>query len=888
MPAGRRGRRLRRLAVAAGFLVFAVLYHAYFVFTGNLFALRGRDSTLQDLYFVDLLQKQLLAGQFDWSWSCGLGGGLLGGFGYYYSTSPFFYLMTLPRLLGIGTWDFAGIARWKLVFSILKQCLMMGFLYTLLRREGKRAAPAFAGALCYGGSVLFLRYTVAFDFMVDAYVWLPLTLLGFVRFHRTHRPWLMLAGLTLTAVSNFYFAFINFVFYAVYLLAFAPVSGRGVRARFVSLCRWLRPYLLYALLSLGLAAVFFWPAVRALLACDRFGRQAALRAFFTAGFYLQLPEKLFGAFVFGLPSVLLLLLFVPWRVMSGQAKRKTVLFWVWLAAYLIPVLSCFLVGLTYVSDRWCYLLVFSAAYLLPDLLETNVRTVHAARRLAFFYLAAGAVCLLTRRLRGLARAGWMELVHFAANLPPLLMLAALPAARARRQKRRLRVLFCAALGAAFAVQAVLYAAAAFVPETAASLRASGMQDAGTAALYAALTPDASHFYRTVSRDTPYENDAMAYGYYGAAAYSSLVDARISQWMRLRFNVLEPYVSVNRYQNFDDRLFLETAFGVRYVTTSREDSFQPYGYTLKRRTAQYNVYENQYTLGLGLWYDTAVPESTFSAWNTAQRDAMLLRTAVVADAAAAGYAAPDEGPGTVSVASDWGAAIFSHAALQNGVIVAKAGASIRIPLHNSAAGQAGEMLVQFDLRPQGGAACTVGVNGKQTVKTEESGNWTYPITQYTFRIDGGVDTAVLTLSPGRYRLSGWNVWFNSYASYVRDVRARGSRTLTGLQVHGGTVQANFETDETGILALSIPCVDGWEATVNGHAQRILCVNGLFSGLALSPGKYRIVFRYRAPGLLAGACVSAGALALAVLSALMIRHRQKKGGRKGRPALPDAAR
>src|ERR1035437_1791576 len=78
-------------------LIFSFLYHGFFLFTKNLFVLQGRDDISQFLYFVPFLQKAFLSGQPFWSWSNGLGGGVFGEFSYYYTTSPFFYLMLLIR-----------------------------------------------------------------------------------------------------------------------------------------------------------------------------------------------------------------------------------------------------------------------------------------------------------------------------------------------------------------------------------------------------------------------------------------------------------------------------------------------------------------------------------------------------------------------------------------------------------------------------------------------------------------------------------------------------------------------------------------------------------------------------------------------------------------------
>ncbi len=84
------------------------------------------------------LFKSFLSHQPFWSWSYGLGGDVFGQFIYYYTTSPFFYLMLLLRKLQLGSWTLGNTLQWKLLFSILKQFLSMCFLYSLLKYEKRK------------------------------------------------------------------------------------------------------------------------------------------------------------------------------------------------------------------------------------------------------------------------------------------------------------------------------------------------------------------------------------------------------------------------------------------------------------------------------------------------------------------------------------------------------------------------------------------------------------------------------------------------------------------------------------------------------------------------------------------------------------------------------
>jgi hypothetical protein len=76
---------------------------------------------------------------------------------------------------------------------------------------------------------------------------------------------------------------------------------------------------------------------------------------------------------------------------------------------------------------------------------------------------------------------------------------------------------------------------------------------------------------------------------------------------------------------------------------------------------------------------------------------------------------------------------------------------------------------------------------------------------------------------------------------------------------------------GILALTDTFYPGWDADVGGRPVAVLRVDHAFRGVALAPGRHRVVFRYRPRSVRLGAAVSAAALAItAVLLALPRRR------------------
>jgi hypothetical protein len=75
---------------------------------------------------------------------------------------------------------------------------------------------------------------------------------------------------------------------------------------------------------------------------------------------------------------------------------------------------------------------------------------------------------------------------------------------------------------------------------------------------------------------------------------------------------------------------------------------------------------------------------------------------------------------------------------------------------------------------------------------------------------------------------------------------------------GSVTVDLDASRAGVLVVSQAFFKGWRATVDGRAAPVMRVNGLVQGVPVGAGRHRVTLRYRAPGLGAGAVVSAATL------------------------------
>jgi hypothetical protein len=109
-----------------------------------------------------------------------------------------------------------------------------------------------------------------------------------------------------------------------------------------------------------------------------------------------------------------------------------------------------------------------------------------------------------------------------------------------------------------------------------------------------------------------------------------------------------------------------------------------------------------------------------------------------------------------------------------------------------------------------------------------------------------------------------------------------------------VTARVSAPGAGTLVLADAYYPGWQAAVDGAAQAIVPVDGLFRGVRVPPGEHDVAFTYRPGSLRAGLALSAAGLLATAALALAGRGRrlalrsERAGRSRRRPGPPPPAR
>ncbi|HZQ78228.1 MAG TPA: YfhO family protein [Acidimicrobiia bacterium] len=99
----------------------------------------------------------------------------------------------------------------------------------------------------------------------------------------------------------------------------------------------------------------------------------------------------------------------------------------------------------------------------------------------------------------------------------------------------------------------------------------------------------------------------------------------------------------------------------------------------------------------------------------------------------------------------------------------------------------------------------------------------------------------------------------------------------------SVDVDVTADRPGIVVVSQAWFPGWRATVDGHSAPVVRVDGVVQGVPLGAGPHRVRLVYRAPGLRAGAAVTALTAMGLVLALAVGRRRARPGAQQPSGAL-----
>lgn len=196
-------------------IVLAFAFYIITILTNSFTAPITGDYTVQSIPFFyngwDDWWHFFTTGEFPfWDSSLALGGDNIANNSFYYIFDPFFLIVLLfPR---------SFIPHAMLISMMIRMILATLFFRLLLKYFGVKETTARVFSVCYGfgGWMVFYQWFAGFNGICT---FLPIVLLGIEKLLKTKKPYVLILGLFLIGISNFYFLIpvgIGGVFYALF------------------------------------------------------------------------------------------------------------------------------------------------------------------------------------------------------------------------------------------------------------------------------------------------------------------------------------------------------------------------------------------------------------------------------------------------------------------------------------------------------------------------------------------------------------------------------------------------------------------------------------------------------------------------------------------------
>ncbi len=822
-------------------MLFAFLAHAFFFYewTNDRFMVGPNDGMAQMLPFKYFLYEQYKIGEFFYSLQFGLGGGIYSQLAYYFSTSTVFFLTFLVVFLGefVGLFQDIDTVFWgqAAVFVNAIRLAAVLLISTYVFRYIKIKWPyAFLAACLYGASVMYFRHASFWEFFADAYLWLPLLVLGVEKLIRENKPFWLILAMSLSLINNFYFAYMNFIFIAIYALLRWVIRLPEDR---LSIPKQVKSYIPIVLLSFAIGAISFIPAVYGYLSNHRPPFTDEIELF-------DLHDNiLYASRLFLLPALFVFFAFIKRLYQDRTFVLFACLGFLFIVFHYSPFIGSAFNGFSAPQFRFEYMGSFAVAgavgvglQMLKSVPRKQLVTGLAAMLLLYALVYLMDDFSLSVLNPALAFFAWALTVVVGVLL--LWLGTAKPAMITLVTTTLVFQLIAANVGQ----KEFLSENGNLQDSTRAFMESEDYnEDEQRSLIHAALEENEDPLARVEWVADYRNNTPLVQDFYGNSAYSSVLN---DQLLFLYYHDLEIDMgreSVSRYSGFGDRANLHSMLQVRYKLVAKDsDDPIPYGFTLHSENETYELYENENVLPFARTTSTVYSKEDLEEVSPLTREHAMLDGMISSNERATSTL---EDPPDLMEQAEIEAVGGTY---ENGTLeVTEEKGGIDIILGERDDAVQDDYLSFFLLNNSETAPLfSLKVNEFKTSRKSLESIYRTNVNDITIRVESS-DILSLRVPEGSYTLTDLELYSETYDPLQQAVQ-EGSEEPIETSVDGGEIRLQYDntTDDTHVV-LPVPFEKGWEVEVNGEKQPVEQLNYAFLGTQLVPGENDITFSYLPP-------------------------------------------
>ncbi|MFD2922281.1 YfhO family protein [Halobacillus naozhouensis] len=838
-------------------LVLTILAHLFFLkeWTQEQYMVGPNDGLQQMVTFKKLLYEQYTSGNFFYSYQFGLGGGTYSQLSFYFATAFVFIITTgivfvLESLNLVGTPDTLFWAQAAVFISICRLTLIIGITTLVFRYMKIQWLPGFVGASVYALSVIYFRHVVFWEFFADAMLWVPLLVLGVEKVIREARCGWLIAAIAITLFNNFYFAYVNLIFVAIYVVFRMIIHLESSETSKGKQCRL---YIISGLLGFGISSVGFIPAVYGYLHNYRPTYPLPIEM-------IDAPYNIIYTSPYVVvPAIFLLFLFtfslykIPiFRVFAAISAMFILL-------HFSPYVASAFNGFSAPQYRWEYLLSFTmggtVAAGLQYLQQAGKQNIIRASILVGLTYLIG--CLADPSIEFLSARG-------VGMVSVMLLTLTLAFVLSWNRRKHWQLLLCTFvlltnIGLANVTQyAISEHSVKKVSKSYLTSKDYNGEEQRTL-LQKIKERNTSPFYRIDWTIGYLNNTPIVQDFNGFSAYSSILNQNLLYLYLYDLNIDMGRESVSRFSTLGNRANLYSLLQGKYMMREKENADDiPYGFKKIMESEHYVAFENTNILPFVRTTDEVFSEKEMGDAVILEREHAMLEGVIVADPKQKTNGNTHEVPNIIDqVTIETVGSSFKH----NKLTVTEKEGGLDLIVQQPKA-DTKDYYVSFHLESLAESeGFAVKVNDYRTTRKHNQSIYKTYVDDLTIRV-AAAEKISIRVPEGEYILTDLALYEENYQT-LETAKKQASTSAQFKWVDNKLTITYNNQGHDRYMMLPIPYERGWQVEINHQKQPLKKVNYSFVGFPIKEGINHIEVVYYPPFFKICLVISIVSITLAVL-------------------------
>lgn len=759
------------------------------------------------------------------------------------------------------------------------------YLYCLYHSyESDQILP---GVMIYVFSFYTIVIAVVHPYFLNPLIYFPLILLGIDKVMKERKPLLFISICAISAVSSFYFFYMMTVLMVIYGII-RYVQYHSGKLQCIPLLQELGRFALYYLIGIMIAAPVFLPSAAAVLGSSRVGT-GGIAKLYEPVYYVKFPIAFMNASAdhysamgygaVGVLAVLLLFFRTKWKEKIGFK----IAFLLGTLFLLFPFFGHLLNGFGYAVNRWIWGYCFVVSLIVVEMFHEII-----ALPAVFKWFAAGAVILFMIPTFLFRAENKTDLLVAAIVLIVFSVILSVVILIGKHFEKGTFITYFVLITANIFLSMFSF----YSPYSGNDIERHGKIGStytdlmsGPLSALEGLEDEDLDRVRVDTSNLNFSgvraNSAMLYDVNSTSAYFSVLDAGVTAFLH---DLWLPTPFEDSYTDLDSRAMLEALMGVRYdVIREGEEQYLPYGY--ENRTVDqngYTAYETEYGLPMAFVYESVIGEDEYHALTPLRKQQTLLQTAVIPQ-----NCLEDKSFKLASFTSDelqFQDTISDYVIeeengleiSQDGIKVLQEGAFITLKT-NSARNV--ERYVSFKnlwfegKQVSANITITDGIRSKCFIVTSDLhaqyANVHNFLCNLGYAKEHGENYKIIFGEPGLYTWDAMEI-LNQPLENMEEQVEKLQETEVEYFLGEDSMQLYLEIDQNGLLYISVPYSQGWEALVDGEKTEIVRTNDFGMGFLITPGEHRVELVYHTPYLRLGIVLMVAGIIGCIAVAVFLRN------------------